>query len=90
MDTPTSQTREQTRRPSMEVSQASWLFDELSDYYASDNGLSLATSVAVNKEICGIVAGSSRPTSRSANSSAVPSTVLLQDILKRSVQPLQH
>ena len=40
--------RERTRRPSTKVS---WLFDKLSDNNASDDGLSLSVSVAVNKQI---------------------------------------
>ena len=44
--------RERTRRPSTKVS---WLFDELSDNNASDDGLSLSTSVAVNKQISVVI-----------------------------------
>ena len=44
IDTPAKR----TRRPSIKVS---WLFDELSDNNASDDGLSLSASVAVNKQI---------------------------------------
>ena len=40
--------QERTRHPSTKVS---WLFDKLSDNNASDNGLSLSASVAVNKQI---------------------------------------
>ena len=43
--------REQTRRPSTKVS---WLFDELSDNNASDDGL-LSASVAVNKQISKVI-----------------------------------
>ena len=38
--------------PSTKVS---WLFDELSDNNASDDGLSLSTSVAVNKQISEVI-----------------------------------
>ena len=41
-----------TRCPSIKVS---WLFDELSDNNASDDGLSLSTSVAVNKQISEVI-----------------------------------
>ena len=44
--------QEQTRHPSTKVS---WLFDELSDNNASDDGLSLSASVAVNKQILGVI-----------------------------------
>ena len=40
--------QERICHPSTKVS---WLFDELSDNNASDNGLSLSASVAVNKQI---------------------------------------
>ena len=33
----------------------SWLFDELSDNKASDDGLSLSVSVAVNKQILEVI-----------------------------------
>ena len=33
----------------------SWLFDELSDNNASDDGLSLSASVAVNKQILEVI-----------------------------------
>ena len=51
VDTPTSH-QKQTCRPSTEVS---WLFDELSDNNASDDGLSLSASVAVNKQILEVI-----------------------------------
>ena len=44
--------RERTRRPSTKVS---WLFDELSDNNASDDGLSLSAHVAVNKQISEVI-----------------------------------
>ena len=44
--------REQTCRPSTKVS---WLFDKLSDNNASDDGLSLSASVAVNKQILKVI-----------------------------------
>ena len=44
--------QEQTCCPSTKVS---WLFDELSDNNASDDGLSLSASVAVNKQISEVI-----------------------------------
>ena len=44
--------QKRTRHPSTEVS---WLFDELSDNNASDNGLSLSASVAVNEQILEVI-----------------------------------
>ena len=44
--------QKQTRRPSTKVS---WLFDELFDNNASDDGLSLSASVAVNKQISEVI-----------------------------------
>ena len=44
VDTPTKRTRHHSIK-------VSWLFDELSDNNASDDGLSLSVSVAVNKQI---------------------------------------
>ena len=43
---------ERTRRPSTKVS---WLFDELSDNNASDDGLSLSASITVNKQISEVI-----------------------------------
>ena len=51
VDTPTSH-QKRTCRPSTKVS---WLFDKLSDNYASDNGLSLSVSVEVNKQISKVI-----------------------------------
>ena len=47
MDTPNSR-QKRIRPPSPKLS---WLFDELSDDDASDDGLSLAACVAVNEQI---------------------------------------
>ena len=44
--------RQQTRHPSTDVF---WLFNELSDNNASDDGLSLSASVAVNKQISEVI-----------------------------------
>ena len=44
--------QKQTRRPSTKVS---WLFDELSDNNASDNGFSLSATAAVNKQISKVI-----------------------------------
>ena len=44
--------QKQTRCPSRKVS---WLFDEFSDNNASDHGLSLTASVAVNKQISEVI-----------------------------------
>ena len=44
--------QKQTRRPSTKVS---WLFDELFDNNASDDGLSLSACVAVNKQISEVI-----------------------------------
>ena len=49
VDTPMSH-QERTCRPSIKVS---WLFDELSDNNASDDGLSLSASVAVYEQYLG-------------------------------------
>ena len=53
VDIPTGH-QKQTHHPSTKVS---WLFDELSktDNNASDNGLSLSVSVAVNKQILEVI-----------------------------------
>ena len=51
VDTPTSH-QKRTHLPSTKVS---WLFDELSDNNASDDGLSLSASVAVNKQISEVI-----------------------------------
>ena len=37
------------------LQQVSWLFDELSDNNASDNGVSLSASVVVNKQILKVI-----------------------------------
>ena len=37
------------------LQKVSWLFDKLSDNNASDNGLSLSASVAVNKQILEVI-----------------------------------
>ena len=52
VDTPTSHPR--TNLPSFNK-KVSWLFDELSDNNASDDGLSLSASVAVNKQISEVI-----------------------------------
>ena len=44
--------QERTCHPSIKVS---WLFDKLSDNNASDDGLSLSASVAVNKQILEVI-----------------------------------
>ena len=44
--------QKQTHHPSTKFS---WLFDELSDNNASDVGLSLSASVAVNKQISEVI-----------------------------------
>ena len=44
--------QKRTCRPSTKVS---WLSDELSDNNASDDGLSLSASVAVNKQILKVI-----------------------------------
>ena len=46
------QSRYPYERPS---TKASWPFDELSDNNASDDGLSLSASVAVNKQILEVI-----------------------------------
>ena len=51
VDNPTSH-QKRTCHPSTKVS---WLFDELSDNNASDDGLSLSVSVAVNKQISEVI-----------------------------------
>ena len=51
VDTPTSH-QKRTRRPSTEVS---WLFDKLSNNNASDNGLFLSVSIAVNRGISEVI-----------------------------------
>ena len=51
VDTLTSH-QKRTRHPSKKVS---WLFNELSDNNASDDGLSLSVSVAVNKQISKVI-----------------------------------
>ena len=55
VDTPTSHQR--TNLPPFNKS--SWLFDELSDNNASDDGLSLSVSVVVNKQISEMIPTSS-------------------------------
>ena len=52
VDTPTSHLR--TNLPPFNK-KVSWLFDELYDNNASDDGLSLSASVAVNKEILEVI-----------------------------------
>ena len=52
LDTPTNHPR--TNLPPFNK-KVSWLFDELSDNNASDNGLSLSASVAVNKQILEVI-----------------------------------
>ena len=52
VDTPTSHPRTQTCRPSTKVS---LLFDKFSDNNASNDGLSLSASVAVNKQISEVI-----------------------------------
>ena len=44
--------QKQTRHPSTKVA---WRFEELFDNNASDNGLSLSASVAVNKQILEVI-----------------------------------
>ena len=51
VDTPTSH-QKRTHHP---LTKISWLFDELSDNNASDDGLSLSVSVAVNKQISEVI-----------------------------------
>ena len=51
VDNPMSH-QKQTCHPSTKVS---WLFDEFSDNNASDDGLSLSVSVAVNKQISEVI-----------------------------------
>ena len=51
VDTPTSHPR--INLPPFK--KVSWLFDELSDNNASDDGLSLSASVAVNKQILEVI-----------------------------------
>ena len=52
VDTPTSHSR--TNLPPFNK-KVSWLFDKLSDNNASDDGLSLSVSVAVNKQILEVI-----------------------------------
>ena len=52
VDTPTSHPR--TNLPPFNK-KVSWLFDELSDNNASDNGLSFSVSVAVHKQILEVI-----------------------------------
>ena len=46
---------EPSKRASCPLTKVSWPFDELSDNKASDDGLSLSASVAVNKQISKVI-----------------------------------